>query len=63
LERIFDSNDVSMKSQRPINDADIDKCNIGTEKDPKYVKLSSSLSREQRVEYVELLKQFTDVFS
>jgi ribonuclease HI len=57
LERIFDSNDVAVKSQRPIDDADIAECNIGTEEDLKSVKLSSSLSRKQRTEYVELLKK------
>jgi hypothetical protein len=31
--------------------------------DLKWVKLSSSLSKEQRVEYVRLLKEFDDVFS
>ena len=38
-------------------------CNIGTREEPKFVKLSSSLSREQRAEYIELLKEFVDVFT
>jgi hypothetical protein len=63
LERIFDSNDVAVKAKRPIDDAEISECNIGTEENPKFVKLSSSLSREQRSEYAELLKKFADVFS
>jgi ribonuclease HI len=50
LERLFDKNDVAVKVK-------------GTEENPKYVKLSSSLSKEQRAEYVKLLKEFTDVFS
>jgi hypothetical protein len=45
------------------NDADITECNLGTEKDPKYVKLSRNLSREERVEYVKLLKEFADLFT
>jgi hypothetical protein len=36
---------------------------LAQRKIPKYVKLSSSLSRKQRAEYVELLKDFADVFS
>jgi hypothetical protein len=36
---------------------------LGTKEDPKYVKLSSSLSKEQRDEYVKILKEFIDVFS
>jgi ribonuclease HI len=63
LERIFDSNDVAVKARRPIDDADISECNIGTEKNPKFVKLSSSLSREKRAEYTEMLKQFADMFT
>jgi hypothetical protein len=63
LERLFDRNDVAVKVKGSTDDADVTKCNIGTEKNPKFVKLSSSLSREQRVEYVELLKEFVDVFA
>jgi ribonuclease HI len=63
LERIFDSNDVAVKARRPLDDADISECNIGTEENPKFVKLSSSLSKEQRAEYAELLKRFVDVFA
>jgi hypothetical protein len=37
--------------------------NLGIEEDPKYVNFPSSLSKEQRAEYVKLLKEFVDVFS
>jgi hypothetical protein len=63
LEKLFDENDVAVKGKVSTNDADITECNLGTEKDPKYVKLSSNLSREQRAEYVKLLKEFADVFA
>jgi hypothetical protein len=63
LERLFDGNDVAVKGKVSTDDADITECNVGIEKDPKYVKLSSSLSREQRAEYTELLKEFVDVFT
>jgi ribonuclease HI len=63
LEILFDGNDVAVKFKGSTDDVDVSECNIGTEKDPKFVKLSSSLSREQRVEYAELLKEFADVFS
>jgi ribonuclease HI len=62
LERVFDENDVAVKGKVSTDDADITECNLGIEKDPKYVKLSSNLSREQREEYTELLKEFSDVF-
>jgi ribonuclease HI len=63
LERLFDGNNVAVKPKGPTEDADVAECNIGTEEDPKFVKLSSSLSREQRAEYDELLKEFADVFA
>jgi hypothetical protein len=46
LERLFDGNDVALKGKVSTDDADITECNVGTEKDPKYVKLSSSLSEK-----------------
>jgi ribonuclease HI len=63
LEILFDGNDVAVNLKGPTEDVDVAECNIGTEEDPKFVRLSSNLSREQRTEYVELLKEFADVFS
>jgi hypothetical protein len=63
LERLFDMNDVAVKAKGSTDDVDVTECNIGTKKDPKFVKLSSSLSREQRAKYTELLKEFSDVFA
>jgi hypothetical protein len=62
LERLFDRNDVAVKGKASNEEADVDECNIGTEEDPKFVKLSSSLSREQRAEYAELLREFVMCF-
>jgi ribonuclease HI len=63
LERLFDRNDVAVKVRGSTEDVDVAECNISTEEDLKFVKLSSSLKSEQRVEYVELLKDFVDVFA
>jgi hypothetical protein len=63
LERLFDINDVAIKDKVPNKDADVAKCNIGTEGNPKFVKMSSSLTKEQRAVYVELLREFVDVFA
>jgi hypothetical protein len=54
---------VVVKFKGSTDDVDVSECNIGTDKDPKFVKLSRSLSREQRAEYPELLKEFAYVFS
>jgi hypothetical protein len=56
LERLFDRNDVAVKGKVSNKDVEVAECNIGTEKEPKFVKFSSSLTRKQRAEYVELLK-------
>jgi hypothetical protein len=63
LERLFDGNDVAVKGRVSGGDADTAECNIGTPEEPKLVKLSRSLTKEQRVEYTELLREFVDVFS
>ena len=56
LERLFDRNDVAVKGKISNDDVDVVECNIGTKEDPKFVKLSHNLSREQRAEYTELLR-------
>jgi hypothetical protein len=63
LERLFDGNDVAVKGGVSNGDVDIAECNIGTQEEPKFVKLLSSLTKEQRAEYTELLREFVDVFA
>jgi hypothetical protein len=63
LERLFDGNDVAIKGRVSGDDADTAECNIGTPEEPKFVKLSTSLTKEQRIEYTELLREFADVFA
>jgi ribonuclease HI len=63
LERLFDGNDVAVKGRVLDEDVDTVECNIGTQEEPKFVKLSSSLTREHRAEYTELLREFADVFA
>ena len=38
-------------------------CNIGTESQPKIVKISKLLSKENRKKYISLLKKFVDIFA
>jgi len=63
LEILFGISYVFVKVEGSTEDVEVTKCNIGTEEDPKFVKLSSILSKEQRDEYARLLKEFTDLFS
>jgi hypothetical protein len=60
---LFDGNDVAVKGRVLDEDADTTECNIGTQEEPKFVKLSRSLTTKQRAEYTEFLKEFADVFA
>jgi hypothetical protein len=63
LDILFNINDVVVKVKGSTEDVDVTECNLGTEDDPKYVKFFSSLSKEQRDEYVKLLNFFADVIA
>jgi ribonuclease HI len=63
LERLFDGNDVAMKGRISGDDADTAACNIGKPEEPKFVKLSRSLTEEQTIGYTDLLREFADVFA
>ena len=62
LEDMFDSNNVPRKPNMEPLKSDIE-CNIGTKENPKLIKLSKSLPRTEKVKYLELLKEFQDVFA
>ena len=47
---------------QPLN-AEIEDCNIGTTENPKMIKLSKALPPEQKLKYIELFKEFQDVFA
>ena len=62
LEDIFDSNDIPSKPKmQPLNAA-IEDCNIGTIENPKMIKLSKTLPPDQKPKYIDLFKEFQDVF-
>ena len=63
LERIFSKDDTLLNPTMQSSEENIISCNIGIEKHPKMVKISKSLSVEQRNKYIELLKEFADIFS
>jgi hypothetical protein len=62
LERLFDHNNVPVKIHDPNEDSYMIDCNLGTEQEPKYARLSKSIIEKQKVEYVKLLREFLDVF-
>lgn len=63
LEDIFYSNDIPRKPKmQPLN-TKIKNYNIGTEHNPKMIKLSKTLPPDQKLKYIELFKEFQDVFA
>jgi len=58
LEDFFDSNDTPRKPKMQPLKADIEHCHIGTEENPKIIKLSKTFPPDQRLKYVELFKEF-----
>ena len=63
LEDMFDANDVPKKPKmEPLNFA-IEEYNIGTAKKPKMIKLSKNLPTDQKPKYIDLFKEFQDVFA
>jgi hypothetical protein len=63
LHKLFDNNDVARNPKITINDGDVEDCNIGTQEDPKIIKLSKTLNLEIKQRYVNLMKEFPDVFA
>jgi hypothetical protein len=63
LEKKFDENDVARNPKITANDEDIEDCNIGTQQNPKIIKLSKMLSPEIKQRYISLMKYFHDIFS
>ena len=63
LEDFFDSNAIPKKPKMEPLKADIEEYNLGTEENPKMIQLSKSLSLDQKLNYVELVREFQDVFA
>jgi hypothetical protein len=63
LEKLFDNNDVARSPKLTVNEGDVEDCNIGTQEDPKIIKLSKTLSPEVKQIYIDLMKEFPNVFS
>ena len=56
LEDIFDNNDVAKSPRVTPRDDEVEECNIGTEADPKVIKISKNLTKESREKYIKLMK-------
>jgi hypothetical protein len=62
LERLFENNDVSKKFLIQSQEKDAVDYNIGTDTNSKIIKISKALYEEKRRRYVNLMKEFVDVF-
>jgi hypothetical protein len=60
---LFDDNDVAKNTRVTPNKSEVDEFNIGTDKEPIFVKLFKYLTRENKKKYLELMRHFSDVFS
>ena len=63
LEDMSDFNVVAKKPKMEPTGTNIEECNIGTEKNPKIIKLSKSLTIVTKQRYIALFKEFIYVFS
>jgi hypothetical protein len=63
LKDLFDFNDVARKPKIEANGKEVEDCNIGTEEKPRIVKLSKSLPPKKKLKYIELFKEYSDVFA
>ena len=63
LEELFDFNDVANKPRLEPIETEVEECNIGSEEKLKMVKLSKTLPAHIRLKYIELFKEFSDVFA
>jgi hypothetical protein len=63
LEDLFDFNDVAKKPKIKASGQEVEDCNIETEEKPRMVKLSKSLPPEKKFKYIELFKEYSDVFA
>jgi hypothetical protein len=63
LQKLFYSNDVAKSPGVKPSHEEVEDVNIGTNQEPKLVKISKKLPAKVKKKYVDLLKQYSDVFA
>ena len=63
LKKLFDPNDVAKEPQLVPICEDVEDVNIGTEDQPKAIKISRTLSSEAKKKYISLMTEYSDVFA
>jgi len=63
LEKLFNANDVGMNPKKADLEEDLEECNLGTDQQPKMVRLAKNVPEHFKQRYVSLFKKFVDVFA
>lgn len=63
LEDMFHANDVPKKPKLQPMNAAVEEHNIGITENPKMIKLSKNLPPDQKPKYIDLFKEFQDLFA
>ena len=63
LEELFDFNDVAKKPKLEPVETEVEVCNIGSKLKPMMINLSKTLPAHIKLKYIELFKEFSDVFA
>ena len=63
LEQLFDFNDVAKEPRMEPIEVDIEEHNISSPSKPEMIKLSSTLPAHIKQQYIDLFKEFKDVFA
>jgi ribonuclease HI len=63
LQRLFDQNDIPVKSTLQPQPEEVEDCDIGTGKEARIVKISKFLPPKVKDQYRDLLRQYKDVFA
>ena len=63
LEKMFENNDVAKNPGVKPSDEYVEDVNVGTKEEPRIVKLSTKLSAKAKEKYVNLLKEYLEVFA
>jgi len=63
LERLFEKDDIPLKSTLQPQLKEVEDYDIGTKEEPKIVKLSKYLPAQVKSKYVEFIKKYKDIFA
>jgi hypothetical protein len=63
LERLFNQDDIPLRSTLQPQPEEVEDCDIGTKEKPRLVKLSKYLSPETKSKYAELFRKYKGIFA